>query len=100
MKPRPKDLLDTLTTGEDRVALANECKAALRAFKLKVRVQRRKLATGEKYFFHVEGDMSNNEHVHMWGGPFRNIAHGIVKQRFPQARVTSAGTDNCIIAEY
>jgi len=53
MKHKPSDLKEILTTGEDRVAKVNEIKELMRGYKnsFKFTVVRRKLASGEKFYF-------------------------------------------------
>ena len=106
MKQRPKDLLDVLAGKDDKVAKVNELKASLKGYKdsLTFRVQRRKLGDikKEKLYFYAEaiGAQYINTNETMWGGPFRSFMLNSVRNHFPRARVTSAGTYNVTIAEY
>lgn len=102
MKHRPKDLLDTLSTGEDKVTKINSIKDFFREKKLKISVRRRKLAKGEKIFFYIEatGPQYDNNPQGMWGKPFRLFVLGYIKLYFPNANITSVGTYNVTVAEY
>lgn len=96
MKYRPKDMLDNLATGEDRVAKVNEIKEELKeAGFTKIRVTRRKLAAGEKVYFQLEWPY-DLESASSW----RRHAEHIIQHQFPNAHLTSAGTDNATFAEY
>lgn len=96
MKYHPKDMLDNLATGEDRVAKVNAIKEELK-FEgyTKVRVTRRKLASGEKLYFQVEWPYDLRS-----ADSFRREAEHIIQHQFPNAHLTSAGTDNATFAEY
>jgi hypothetical protein len=91
MKHKATDMKEILTTGEDRVAKVNEIKEFFHNRDIKVRVSRRKLASGEKFYFHFEASGSqydNNPEV-MWGRPFRDLCINTVKNWFPNASVSS-----------
>ena len=96
MKHLPKDMLDQLKTGEDRVAKVNDIKAVLKKVGFtKVRVNRRKLAAGEKLYFQVEWPYDLQT-----ASRYRRVAEEIIHRHFPKAHLTSAGTDNATFAEY
>ena len=104
MKHRPKDLLDKLATGEDKVAKVNELKEffAKHNKSVKFRVQRRKLAGGEKLYFHIDiiGEQYKSNPYSMWQAPFHEFVVSIIVREFPKAYMTSGGTYNITIAEY
>ena len=104
MKHRPKDLLETLTTGEDKVAKVNALKADLKGYRasFKFTVVRRKLAGGEKLFFTADalGPQYRDNPESMWGRPLRDFMLNSVRNYFPKATVTSGGTSTITIAEY
>ena len=96
MKHRPQDMLDKLTTGEDRVAKVNAIKEELKFEGFtKVRVTRRKLAAGEKIYFQVEWPYDLTS-----AAGYRRRAEALIQQHFPKVHLTSAGTDNATFAEY
>ena len=97
MKHRPQDMLDSLKTGEDRVAKVKAIKDELKRMRFtKVRVTRRKLASGEKLYFQVEWILGYLGAAKT----LRLTAEDIIRKHFPKARITSAGSDNATFAEY
>lgn len=95
MKHKATDLKEILTTGEDRVAKVNEIKKFFEDRSITVRVVRRKLATGEKFYFHFEA--SDPQFA---GRPFRDLCINTVKNWFPNASVSSGGTSSVTVVEY
>jgi len=95
MKYRPQDMLDQLKTGEDKVAMIEELKDELRDVGYRVRVNRRKLAAGEKIYIQV----TCGPDVIFTSGTRAEVAH-LIYHYFPDARITSGGTDNVTYTEY
>lgn len=95
MKYKPEDMLDQLKTGEDKLAKIKEMKAEFADADYKCRAVRRKLASGHKFYFHIEyvgGEF--------WTQSRRNEISHLVSHYFPEASVTSSGVGNVTYAEY
>ena len=95
MKHKPQDMLDKLKTGEDKVAKVKELKAELREAGYGIRATRRKLAAGEKFYFEI----TIPEDQFWTSGERASVAH-LINYYFPEAHVTSGGSDNVTYAEY
>lgn len=95
MKYRPEDMLDQLKTGENKVAMIEELKDELRDVGYRTRVTRRKLAAGEKIYIQVRCGPD----VSFSSGTRAEVAH-LIYHYFPEAHITSGGTDNVTYAEY
>lgn len=96
MKHKPTDMKEILTTGEDRVAKVNELKEFFSRHKdsMKFSVTRRKLASGIKFYFHVQAvgvQYLDNPDI-MWKDPLRDFVMDAIKREFPEAYLTSGGT--------
>jgi hypothetical protein len=103
MKHKATDMKEILTTGEDRVAKVNELKKIFADHKDKMtfRVTRRKLASGVKFYFHLEvvGEWREDE-TFSWKQGLRGFALPIIQERFPEANLTSGGTLSMTIAAH
>jgi len=94
MKPTPQDMLDTLKTGEDKLAKIEEMREELRDSDYKLTVKRRKLKAGQKYYFDIEyvgGEF--------WtGNRCAEVAH-LIYHYFPEASLTSGGPKRRVYRE-
>ena len=104
MKHRPSDLKEILTTGEDRVAKVNEIISLMRGYEnsFKFTVARRKLASGDKFYFTADS-MGSKYQMHvecMEGRALRDFVKNSVQIYFPDASVTSGGGSTITVSEY
>lgn len=104
MKHKSTDMKEILTTGEDRVAKANQVKKDFEQHKAVVtlRITRRKLAGGEKFYFHV--DAVGGEYIETqrfsWKQGVRGLALPIIQAHFPDVSITSGGGTSVTFSEY
>jgi len=95
MRPNKDDFKDKLAGKQDKVAAVESIKKELVDAGLKVKVSRRKLASGVKIYFTVCIP------VHLTGpNVARQFSKDIIQLQFPSATVTSGNATEWTIAEY
>jgi len=104
MKHKPTDLKEILTTGEDRVAKVNHIKFLMKGYKnsFKFTVVRRKVATGDKFYFTADSmDSKYQNHPEcMEGRPLRDFVENTIRPYFPNISTTSGGGTSVTFSEY
>lgn len=95
MRPNKDDFKDKLAGKQDKVAAVESIKKELVDAGLKVKVSRRKLASGVKIYFTVCIPV-------LLTGPnvARQFSKDIIRHHFPTAVVTSGNATEWTIAEY
>lgn len=104
MKHKATDMKEILTTGEDRVAKVNEIIELMNGYKnsFKFTVKRRKLASGDKFYFTADS-MESKYQMHpecMEGRPLRDFVEGTIRPYFPNISTTSGGGTSVTFSEY
>lgn len=104
MKHKPSDLKEILTTGEDRVAKVNEIIELMKGYEnsFKFTVKRRKLASGDKFYFTADSMESKyqNHPECMEDRPLRDFVENIIRPFFPDISTTSGGGTSITYSEY
>lgn len=95
MRPTKDDFKDKLAGRQDKVAAIKSIKEELATAGLKVKVTRRKLASGTKIYFTIAPPVS-------LGRPDvpRKYSRDVIRMHFPEASLTSGGTLEWTITEY
>jgi hypothetical protein len=96
MRPTKDDFKDKLAGKQDKVAAVKSIKEELATAGLKVKVTRRKLASGTKIYFTITPPVSLDRRTDI----ARNYSRNVIKMHFPEAILTSGGTLEWTIAEY
>jgi len=102
MKHKATDFKEILTTGEDRVAKVNEIKELMKGYRnsFKFTVVRRKMATGDKFYFTAD---SYDRRMHpecMEGRTLRDFVENTIRPYFPNISTTSGGGSSITYSEY